>query len=230
MKKIFKFSILAITVLLIISSCNKNNEQLLIDEAKISSSMAMNTKEERQVSFRLLNATEKSEVWKRHLSECANDIAFTKDQKDFILGLILSLNASQFAKSSTIEDKNGQLETWKTQALQLFQEQNDINWLFLDFTRKKPTITPVSDEIKKRILAQFSKQEQSTQIQTRKYEDCACSTSDDWCTITQVSSCWYWVTNCSAGSCTSAGWGCGWFIAASCNGKCGSGQMVYTCR
>ena len=119
MKNTFNISIVALFAMFLICSCVKNNdnEQLLVDAAKVFATMAMNTKEERKISFRLLNAAEKAEVWKRHLHECADDATLSAEQKDLIAAIIPALNAQRFAKSLQKGDKDAQLEGWHNQVL-----------------------------------------------------------------------------------------------------------------
>lgn len=224
----------AVLALFLISSCVKNNEQLPIDEAKISSAIAMNTKEERRVTFRLLNAAEKAELWKRHLSECAKDNSLTTEQKVFILSLIPALNIERFTKPLKKGDKDSQLDAWKVQASLLFKEQDyEIDWLFQDFTNKKPVIRPLSEETKERLIAQWLKQgtlilDKSIQVETRRYPDCDCATGS-YCSTNRLTNCLWLVYDCTSGSCTETYFGCSWFGLGSCNGKCGNGSYVWGC-
>lgn len=219
MKKNVKFSIVAILVLFLISSCIKNNDQLLINESKVTSALAMNAKEDRKIAFRLLNAAEKAEVWKKHLTECAKDKTFSNNQKDFILSLIPVLNGELFAKIPQKGESNSQLDNLQNQAKKLFKDY-EISWLFFDISMEKPVFMTIPEEIKERLLAGIEERKRLINLGTRVPQTCQCSGADDWCGGFQgASGCIAIMQDCSGGGCTSSG-GCGWWLWSSCDGTC----------
>ena len=224
MKNTFKISIIALLAMFLIFSCVKNNDneqQLTIDEAKVSATMAMNTKEERKVSFRLLNAAEKAEVWKRHLSECATDGTLSDEQKGFLNSIIPALNAKRFAKSLNKGDKDAQLEEWQSQSVQLFKP-HEVAWLMNDFVKEKPVYTPIPENIKEKLLNRvLPVTDPSTQVGSRYVQDCGCSASSDWCGGFQgLKGCYASTKACIVNSGCPETWGCGSFGVYNCVGGC----------
>ncbi len=220
MEKMFKILMSFITALFLISSCTKNNEQLPIDLAKISATMSMNTKDERKISFRLLNAAEKAEVWKRHLSECLTDGTLSNEQKDFVNSIIPALNAQRFAKSLKKGDKDAQLEGWQSQAMQLFKP-HEVAWLVNDIVKEKPTYTPIPDNIKQKLLAVPFVDRPSNQVDLRYVLDCSCSATSDWCGGFQgINGCYASTKYCNGNSGCPAEWGCGFLGLFNCVGSC----------
>lgn len=216
--------------LFLISSCAKNNEQIPINEAKISSTVAMNTKDERKIAYRLLNAAEKAEVWKRHLSECAKDASLSNEQRVFINSIIPALNVQRFAKSLKKGDKDSQLEDWQSQANQLFQV-HEIAWLLNDITMNKLVYKPIPDDIKEKLLSKISYSNQLQQVGSRRVAaDCGCSGDSDYCGGYQgTNGCIARYNVCSGGSGCAITGGCGWLWGYTCNGSCAT-QNVNICN
>jgi hypothetical protein len=180
----------------------------------------MNTKEERKIAFRLLNAAEKAEVWKKHLLECAKEATLTNEQKNFILGVIPILKAERFINPLNKGDKNSQVDDLLVQSGKLFKNREyDIGWLFYDITINKPIFKVVTEET--------IKTSQSPNLQTRKLEDCECSILSQYCGYPQSIGCYKWTFYCEMGSCTVGSWGCGTFWWYECNGKCVERRQCY---